>query len=367
MSNKIVIRVDASIQIGSGHVMRCLTLANRLREKGADITFICREHDGHLIGLIESSGYLVQPLQLSVVPFSRGTLPHAHWLGSTELEDALQTTEMLKLVGDIKWLIVDHYALSREWEAVVRPYVKHIMVIDDLADREHECDLLLDQNYYEGLTERYVGLVPTSCKQLLGPSYALLRNEFYLAKSKLKRSFERVRNVLIFFGGADQRSVTMKVALELTKLIEAGANFSLNIILGPLNPTRESFKELSSKYPQVAVHMNVQNMAKLISEADIIIGAGGTTTWERCYLGAPSIVVVMADNQAKAMHDLDQIGAVKNLGDVRSVQGSEIRTTFEELLNDPDKRKKMSDMSLQIMDLKSASAEEFIMDETALC
>ena len=163
---RIVIRVDSSIQMGSGHIMRCLTLANALRKKGAILTFICREHPGHLFDLIETSGY--QLIRLSAPKFlSSGNLSSSQMLGVSQKEDAQETMSRMKAIGYCDWLIVDHYSLDIVWESAMRSAVKTIMIIDDLANRRHDYDLLLDQNYYRNLNDRYDGLVPVDCLNLL--------------------------------------------------------------------------------------------------------------------------------------------------------------------------------------------------------
>jgi UDP-2,4-diacetamido-2,4,6-trideoxy-beta-L-altropyranose hydrolase len=181
---KILIRTDASVQIGTGHVMRCLTLADELRGRGAEVIFVCREFDGNLCGYIEEKGYIVHRLPVSDATEQGDQnieigLKHTAWLGADCQTDVEQVEEIIKdLESPPDWLVVDHYALDERWEECLRSYCKKIMVIDDLADRPHNCDLLLDQNFYENLESRYDGLVPPQCKKFLGPKYALLRPEF---------------------------------------------------------------------------------------------------------------------------------------------------------------------------------------------
>ena len=166
----VAIRVDSSSQIGSGHVMRCLTLSDNLRERGADVVFVCREHVGHLCGFIEEKGYRVQRLPAPVdVCTGLDWNRHASWLGVSREQDADETLEVLRGGGPYDWLIVDHYALDQKWEQCLRPMTRWLMVIDDLADRSHDCDLLLDQNYYPDQDRRYESRVPNGCEKLLGP------------------------------------------------------------------------------------------------------------------------------------------------------------------------------------------------------
>jgi UDP-2,4-diacetamido-2,4,6-trideoxy-beta-L-altropyranose hydrolase len=186
---RVAIRTDASSDIGTGHVMRCLALAEELKDKTAEVLFICREMPGHLADYIKEKGFLVSLLQSSenreILITDIGALPHANWLGTTWEQDTQETYQILNKKPFWDWLIVDHYALDVRWDKSQRSFVNNIMVIDDLADRQHDCDILLDQNLYEGMELRYQELVPGTCKQLIGPKYALLRREF--RKTRLRR------------------------------------------------------------------------------------------------------------------------------------------------------------------------------------
>ena len=231
---KVVFRCDASILMGSGHVMRCLTLANELREQGADITLICRKHPGHLFDLIESSKHRLLRLPFAATS-ATGKLAHAHWLGATQEEDSKQTVEALKTIERVDWLVVDHYALDVEWEAAIRSYTKHIMVIDDLADRVHDCDVLLDQNLHRAEMEtRYEKLIPPQCKKLLGPKYALLRPEFKKARSNLKVRDGSVKRIFVFFGGSDPTNETGKALQAIQQL--GRTDIAIDVVVGSTNP-----------------------------------------------------------------------------------------------------------------------------------
>ena len=312
---KILIRTDASVPIGTGHVMRCLTLADELRGRGAEVVFVCREFDENLCGYIEKKGYVIHRLPLSNVQEQNieSSLKHAAWLGTDWQTDAGQVEEIIKSLGTTPdWLVVDHYALDERWEGYLRPYCKKILVIDDLADRVHDCDLLLDQNFYENFENRYDGLVPSDCKKLLGPKYALLRPEFREARKNLRKRDGHVKRIMIFFGGSDPTNETTKV-LEAIRMLNR-PDIAVDVVVGSANPHRKVIEQIASDLPDCICHFKVEDMAALMAGADFAIGAGGTTVWERCALGLPSLVTTVAENQEKTVSDMAESGYLLFLG-----------------------------------------------------
>lgn len=306
----IVFRCDASLQIGTGHVMRCLTLANALKQKGHECTFILKAHAGNLIEKIRQNGY-----QAYAIAFdkdfdarTRGSdnrLAHSHWLGSSQAVDAKQCQQLLSH-HTIDWLIVDHYALDYEWEASLRAYTKRIMIIDDLGDREHDCGLLLDQNLGTRDAD-YISLVPSHCKLLTGTKYALLRPEFAEWRDyslRRRQLAPKLKTLLINLGGVDKNNVTTQI---LKALVESALpiDCAIQVIMGATAPYIDSVRKVASELPwQTDIIVNAENMAELMANADLAIGASGSTTWERCCLGLPSIQLVTADNQAKIANHL---------------------------------------------------------------
>lgn len=320
---RIIFRTDSSLQIGSGHVMRCLTLADELRQRGAGIVFVCREHPGNLISMIEGKGYPVVRLAQSADEFTAAAddVAHASLLGVPWKLDAVETIAALDGKQPL-WLIVDHYALDHRWEQMLRPAVGKIMVIDDLADRPHECDLLLDQNLYDRMETRYDTLVSKSCHKLLGPKYALLRPEFAAARKNLHQRDGQVRRVLVFFGGVDPTNETEKTLQALTGINDR--QFDVDVVVGGGNLHKEQIKKICTANDGYHYHCQVDNMAELMAAADLAIGAGGTTTWERCFLGLPSIVLVLAENQKQAAEYLATLEILILLGDAQKVSPKDI-------------------------------------------
>lgn len=327
-------RVDSSIQMGTGHLMRCLALADELRGKGAEGSFICRKDAGNLIEYIEKKGYRVYPLPADI----------------DLLTDRDLTQKILhKQQGLTDWLIIDHYGINASWETPLRKFAKKIMVIDDLADRKHDCDILLDQNYNKN-GSRYNGLVPENCIQLLGPKYALLRPQFREARENFKRESNEVKRILVFMGGADPNNETGKV-LRALKLLNRD-DIAIEVVIGASNPFRREIETISQQMSNTTSYFNINNIAELMTSADLGIGASGTITWERCCLGLPIVVMILAANQKEIAEELEREGAIVNLGWHEDVTEMDIRDAVENLLTDSDKRKKMSLNSMEMVDGK---------------
>lgn len=312
---KVVFRADASIQIGTGHVMRCLTLANVLHEQGAVCTFICREHAGHLIDHIRTQGHAVHVLALSDIdeqgrqPFS--SLAHSAWLDATQEQDIEACSPILEHLQP-DWLVVDHYALDAHWERALKDYCRHVLVIDDLADRPHECDVLLDQNLGSKV-EDYQGLIPTKCMVLIGPEYALLRPEFAALReySLARRQRPQLKHLLITMGGVDAPNGTGQV-LDALRLSCLSVGCRITVVMGSAAPHLAAVRAQAASLPWATdVCVDVRDMAHLMAESDLCIGAAGGTSWERCCLGLPTIMVVLADNQqANALALVDAGAAI---------------------------------------------------------
>lgn len=308
----VVFRVDASVQIGTGHVMRCLTLAEELRKQGHQCRFICRPHEGHLGEFIQSSGFGLDLLDhhSKVIPIEGShTTTHADWLGVSWQKDAEQTAN--RLAGSrTDWLVVDHYALDGLWEGEIASHVDRVLAIDDIADRPHECHALLDQNLGRQ-TQDYDKLVPQLASRLIGPRYALLRPEFpeWREKSLARRQHAKLKRVLISLGGVDRTNATGKILTELTRTaLPPGTR--LDIVMGANAPSLQTVQAQAEALPfETTVSINVNDMAERMFLADLSIGAAGSTSWERCCLGLPAIMVILAANQRMIGKALVDAGA----------------------------------------------------------
>ncbi len=326
----ILFRTDASLDIGTGHVMRCLTLAEALRERGALCRFVCRVHPGNLIELIRQRGFEVfaLPLDSNWAGTDKVNPSHAAWLGADWATDAEQTKVGAgETAAD--WLIVDHYALDARWERALCTACYRLMAIDDLADRPHNCDVLLDQNLGRR-AEDYGHLVPDGCTIMAGPQYALLRPEFAALRpySLARRAAPRLNRLLITMGGVDKEDATGEV-LGALRACPLPADCQISVVMGPHAPWLARVREKAAAMPwPTDVLVNVRNMARLMADSDLAIGAAGSTSWERCCLGVPSIIVVLAANQQPIANGLEAASAAK------AVQLTTLKADIERILMD---------------------------------
>lgn len=296
---KIAIRVDASVQIGSGHFMRCLTLADALRDRGAEILFVSRHLPEHLGNMLKDKGHGFALLNNTSSDEDLDELAHAHWLGVSQSRDAEDSVSAL--ANDLwDWLIVDHYALDWRWQSTLRGSARQIMVIDDLADRQHDCDVLLDQNFYAAMDSRYSGKIPAHCRLLLGPRYTLLRDEFRQVRESITPRRGQVKGVLVFFGGVDASNYTGRAVEALADLGIEGVH--VDVVIGAQHPHRQQIEMLCAEH-QFNCHVQTNRMAELMAAADLGVGAGGSATWERCCLGLPTLAFCTADNQQQQLVD----------------------------------------------------------------
>ncbi|WP_252312055.1 UDP-2,4-diacetamido-2,4,6-trideoxy-beta-L-altropyranose hydrolase [Sinobaca sp. H24] len=336
-----VIRVDASIEIGTGHVMRCLTLAEELDDNSYDITFITSDHEGHLADFIQSKGFQVIKLKKSSKENSiKEELQHSDWLGTSQEVDARDVLHAIADFTTIDLMVVDHYAIDYRWELIIKGRAKKIFVIDDLADRYHHCDILLDQNFYLDMEKRYEGLVVKHCTLMLGPKYALLRREFKEAREKLRVRSGEVKRILVFFGGSDPTNETTKAVKAIEKLNRQ--DISIDVVVGASNPNKDQVETLVNKFPNMIYHCQVSNIAELMLNADLAIGAGGSTTWERCYLGLPAITIGVAYNQMEILRAVEKSGAIINLGYSSHVSIENLVERIKSLLSNNNTLKQMS-------------------------
>lgn len=353
---RVAFRADASLAIGTGHIMRCLTLADALRGRGAECIFLSRDHAANLHEIVKARGHSILSLGGvdSGIHQDSSTMgyAHSHWLG-VDLQQDIDDTRSRLASLHLDWLVVDHYALDAQWEESMRPFCDHIMAIDDLADRNHSADLLLDQNL-GAVASQYESRAPKKCVLMLGPRYALLRQEFAELRnhSLFKRSEGNLYKLLITMGGVDREDFTSTIldALEQCDLSEGVA---VTVVMGRNAPWRDKVMANVDKLPFPTVVLeNAHNMGELMSDADLAIGGAGSTAYERCCLGLPSLQVVLAENQRRIANALCQAGAAYFLE--RSNLVVDLAQMMKSLAQDPMQLVRMSAAAAQVTDGQGA-------------
>lgn len=345
---QFVFRVDSADVIGSGHVMRCLTLADALAAREADVHFICRPHPRHLGHLITQRGYPVHWLPAAgnnLIKTSTDT-----WFGCSIHQDADETAAVIseaRLAPD--WLILDHYALTAEWEARFAAIAPR-MVFDDLADRKRDCELLLNQNMGAQLAD-YYELLPKENEALLGPEYALLRPQFGRMREQALRKrqqMDTVQTILISLGGMDMENLSSRL---IEWLNDMPSKLFITVILSSSAPNVERVKKVAeASHHDVDVQSDVMNVAELMLLSDLAIGAAGSSSWERCSMGLPTMQIVTAANQRFVAERLASAGAVRNLGDADRLTQPKLLDTLQELMDEPALLKTLSNHAAAICD-----------------
>lgn len=348
---RVAFRVDASVEIGTGHVMRCLVLAEIFKKNGAEVLFICREFPGHIAGVIKQQGFAVKLLS-----------PPEAREGISWRQDAMQTIQALSTQFRWDWIVIDHYGIDGRWERVFRDKFSRdkgnkIFVIDDLANRQHDCDLLLDQNLYNAMHQRYDGLLPEQCRLLLGPEYCMLRKEFFQARKKVEvnKKYNNVNRVFVFFGGADSSNETGKT-LSAISLLE-GNNIIFDIVVGNSNMKKQEIEALCSRMNNVNFYCQIENISVLMLKADLAIGAAGSASWERCFLGLPSIILITADNQKEVAKKISLERAVINLGESKHVSVEAILQSLQHVIAHPELLNDMAENSIRLMPENKLNSE----------
>ena len=347
---KIVFRVDASTVMGTGHVMRCRTLATDLKKRGAEIQFVTRAHPGHLGDMLARDGFsvtLLPPPEIKTDDLNCKEVDYLAWLGVSQQQDALQCIRALENTS-CDWLIVDHYGLDYIWEEQLQPHTRKLMVIDDLANRTHACDVLLDQNYTLAGEERYRPKVPAPCQLLLGPRYALLRPEYAQYRETMVPHTGEIRRILVFLGGADNGNITGKVlaALSAVRL----AHLEVDLVIGANFIHKSCVTAQATARPNTRIHGPRPHLADLMAKADLAIGAGGATTWERLCMGLPSLVVGIADNQMPACEALKRDGLILFLGSAFGLDVDLIESALTKILIESVKLQELATKSQTVVD-----------------
>ena len=313
MKKNLFIRVDASPEIGIGHIMRCLTLAQELKNNFDKIIFLTRKDSGDFTETIMKNEF-----EVIFIPTNND---------SDIIKNLITTYSENK-----NFLLIDHYDVDSNFESSLKNIFEKIFVIDDLANRKHDCDLLIDQNYYRDLNHRYKKLIQNDTITLLGSKYAIIRPEFRNINKKTIKKNSQIKKILVSFGGSDPTNECKK-ALDALCSIENN-QFEIVAIVGIYNNKFERLKKLYEKYSNIKIYRHVNDLSRLMLNSDLFIGAGGTTTWERFYMGLPSIVIVISDDQKESIEFLSDMGHIINLGLAKNVTMKTYIQTLQKLNSD---------------------------------
>jgi UDP-2,4-diacetamido-2,4,6-trideoxy-beta-L-altropyranose hydrolase len=303
---RVAFRVDASEKIGTGHFVRCLALADMLKQKGLGTRFVCGSLPAHFCEILEERGHELALLNVPTESHERESLGYAGWLGVSPSQDAEETLgHLADKTWD--WLVVDHYALDARWETRLRQAIPNILVIDDLANREHDCDILLDQNRLADGYSAYSKLVPAGCRLLLGPRYALLRDAFKAWHDTVAPRCGDAKRIFVFFGGVDALGLTGHAIEALAEIWRPGGD--VDVVLGSQNPRLEQIRAQCRQH-SFNCHVDAANIAELMAISDMAVGAGGINVWERCCVGLPAVVVCTAENQKDQLDGAARAGLI---------------------------------------------------------
>ena len=322
----IAIRVDASEKIGVGHLSRCQTLAERLVAKNCKVIFVCRDFGDTFLRRIRKSLFdvvvLPSPTTADTCAATSNPGSHGDWLATKWEEDAKQTSEALSNCENIDWLVVDHYGIDIRWQRVMRNLAKGIFVIDDLADRQMDCELFLDQSYCGTDRDRYTALLPTGCTRFIGPKNMLLGKEFGAAPKRTPH--QPVKRILVSFGGTDPRGLSSEVIDRLHAFLPP--NVKVDLAVGGGNQQADELRKYGER-KNTSVHIDPANLANLIRSADLGIGCGGVTALERAAMLLPSLAIAAADNQQESLQHMERLGLARLI-----TSPHEIETNVNEML-----------------------------------
>jgi len=291
----IGVRVAASDKIGTGHLKRCISLSLEIKENlDVDVIFFFSGDDRYLD--------LLKKHDLAFHKIKSNTF---NYLDDANLLKSIVNKNNIEL----SFIIVDHYKIDINWEKQLSDY--KIIVLDDLANRKHHADILIDQNLYNNYQKRYLDLVNKGCILLLGPKYAILNNKY----KKLRKDHIRTnsyKNVLISFGGTDEFELTEQLLAKFSSCPDLDEYIFHAVITKSFKnkPLIRSY----SRYENIEIYEDLDCLSNLMYECDFSIGAGGTTTWERFAMKLPAIVIAIAENQVESANHLKKKGFINFIG-----------------------------------------------------
>lgn len=367
----VALRVDASTAIGTGHLRRCLSLAEALTQQGVAVKLVVRRLDSVAAHVLKDCAFPVHwlPVPLPADAPDAGGPPHAAWAGVAWRDDADQT--VAALCDDApQWLVVDHYAFDARWHDAVRAALGcRLLVVDDVADRMLSPDILLDHNWADDHRAKYSGRLTRDPKWLIGPRYALL-SEAYRSAPRYKFHPE-VRSIGIFMGGTDPGGASARVLRCLRD--EVGFKGPVEVVSTSVNPHMSALREACTASPCTMLTLDLPDLAAFFARHDLQIGAGGGATWERCCIGTPTVASALTPNQAVTVPGLNALGALQtsSLDESESTghacTASPLSQILRDLLDDSTTRQRLAKTAAQLVDGRGADRVALHLVGEGLC
>lgn len=335
MANTLIIRTDANLNIGTGHFMRCLAIAQNWRDIGGKTSFVMANASLEIEKHIQKENLFLD--SISTDPGSR--------------EDALITVEIV-LNKNASWVVIDGYHFKSEYQKIIKDGGLYILFIDDYGHSDYYfADIILNQNIY---ADEYIYSSRESyTKLLLGSEYILLREEFKKWNTKKRNTSSRTNKILVTLGGSDPENQTLKVINALNMI--GNDKLNIKIVLGAVNPHLKALESAISKsHHNMTLHKNVTTMPELMAWADIAVTNGGSTCWETAYMALPNIIIVLADNQKYIAEGLSKDGIAINLGWYEQLSADHISKALINLISDQNTRENMSRRGKLLIDGKGS-------------
>ena len=342
---RVAVRVDASADMGTGHVRRCLSLAHALVDAGAQVLLVCRSLDAVAPGLLAGVRDLTRWLPAPPEIFDPGTetVPYAGWAGVPQAQDARDTVQTLKDWSP-DWVVVDHYAFDARWHKAVRDALRcRLLVIDDIADRALDADALLDHNWASDHHAKYASRLQREPLWLCGPRFALLSSAYRGARKY--RFQDAVLSMGVFMGGTDPGGVSARV---LTACRSAGFTGPVELVSTSANPQLADLREACLRDGKTTLTLDQPDLAAFFARHDLQIGAGGGATWERCCIGAPAVALALVANQSAVVPGLATLGAV------RAADEGTLPGVLRDLIADPAARQSLAERAAALVDGRGA-------------
>ena len=331
LPSTLILRADASIAMGTGHVMRCLALAQGWQDQAGQCTFVMAESTSGAEERIRKEN-----LEVVTVTESPGSA-----------QDAARMDELAR-ARQAAWVVLDGYQFDVEYQRRLKAAGVKLLVVDDTGHvGAYAADLVLDQNVHA--TKDFYVHRGSYTQLLLGPRYVLLRREFKPWRNWSREIAPVARKVLVTVGGSDPDNVTLRVIRALRIIVEH--NLQTTVVIGGSNPHGQSLeKEAQGGHGAFRLMRGVADMPRLMADADVAISAAGITAWEMCFLGLPAILIDVADNQTPGARELHRQGVAIHAGSLQEVTPESIAALLEPLLISPAQRATMSERGRKLVD-----------------